>query len=909
MVKIFYTSFGFGDTAGFLFQKSLENIRYPDYSKILYLAPASKKVKESQKIFHKTVTAQLSEAGNSCYIPPEIVSISQLSKKLYSIHGEKRILSRHLIPVVISKLSGKGLGFSSLITDFIHDIKSHYPDIAIDAIKHSFIEILKELNIPESIEKVITACLDEFEKYQSFLAENGLVDEDDVINFSPAYIPFMPSPSVLILDGFYDITLSEMNVLKALIQTSKKTVIAISYDAAFKDLSERYITFLKDSFNVEEQYLTGSGGSRLPIFNYNPYPDMEEEVEGIARNIKSLYVSGKVRELEQVIVTCSDLNKYSALIERVFKRYGIPYDISRKKPPGKTRPFLDLLSLLYSVAEDYPRLKFSQLLSSGYFTKMPESLKKWIPLFSIQSGIISGKTAWLNFISEGSEVLDITAIEEREEIEKDLKRVFKKLKPLDDIKNGSTFDAYTDLLQKIIEDFGFKVSLDELSEKTPQEIVRDLFEQLSFIRSLYTDRITLLEFMELFSHILNSTYTDTEGAGVKVMDFFETAGLAPEYLFFGGVTDRDMPKKQDMDYILPDNVRRRLGFLYLDKYTDIQKFIFSNLVRSSKNPQLSYPVMDGDDMFLPSSFLYSGEEGKVRIPGIFCNEEYLIRSGRMPFSNLIGEMQISPSILKPRSYLRVTDIDAYRACPRKFFIERILGLKPLDLKEYEVEAVTIGIIIHRIMEQMIKEPLEDINYLKNRAVEIIEKILKDKKIDPYWKRFIKDTFIEILPDIRENELEMRGEDYISTDAEKTITGEPIKGIKLKGKIDRFDRIGDYVQIIDYKTGTAGLTCSQVTKGNEDLQLFLYAAVMKSHGYKVGRVGIYSLKDIKIKWCPPKRKSRTKDKETIDDYITASLKFLEFAVNSMRKGDFKAKPLKEQNCMNCHENSFCPYIQQ
>jgi ATP-dependent helicase/DNAse subunit B len=673
-------------------------------------------------------------------------------------------------------------------------------------------------------------------------------------------------------------------------------------------LTEGYVSFLKDNFDVEEHYLTDSG-TWLPALNYNPYPDMEEEVEGIARNIKSLYVSGKVRELEQMMVTFSGLNKYSALIERVFKRYGIPYDISRKKPLGKTRPFLDLLSLLYSVAEDYPRLKFSQFLSSGYFTKLPESLKKWIPLFSIESGIISGKTAWLNFISEGSEVLDITAIEERKEIGKNLKQVFKKLKPLDDIKNGSTFDAYTDLLQKIIEDFGFKMSSDESSEKTPREMVRDLFEQLSFIGSLYTSRMTLSEFIEAFSHILNATYSEAEGAGVKVTDFFETAGLSPEYLFFGGLTDRDMPRKQDMDYILPDNVRRQLGFLYFDKYTDIQRFIFNNLAKSSKNLHLSYPVMDGDDMFLPSSFLYSGEENRVRIPGIFCDEEHLIKSGRIPFSNLIDEMHISPSILRSRSYWRVTDIDAYRACPRKFFIERILGLKPLDLKEFELEAITIGIIIHRIMERIVKEPLEDINYLKDRAVEIIEEVLKDKKIDPYWKGLIKDTFIEMLPDIRENELEIRGKDYISTEVEKTITGEPVKGIKLKGKIDRFDRIGDYVQIIDYKTGSTWLTCSQVTRGNEDLQLFLYAAIMKSHGYKVGRVGIYSLKDIKIKWCPPKRKSKTKNNETIDDYITASLKFLESAVNGMKKGDFRAKPLKEQNCVNCHEYSFCPYIQR
>lgn len=161
------------------------------------------------------------------------------------------------------------------------------------------------------------------------------------------------------------------------------------------------------------------------------------------------------------------------------------------------------------------------------------------------------------------------------------------------------------------------------------------------------------------------------------------------------------------------------------------------------------------------------------------------------------------------------------------------------------------------------------------------------------------------------ELDIRNEGYIDSVVEKTISGEPVKGIKLKGKIDRFDRISNAVQIIDYKSGNAGLNCAQVAKGNENLQLFLYAAIMKNQGYNVDRVGIYSLKDIQIKWCPPQKRGRSKGrgKENIDEFIAASLQYLEEAVSGMRAGDFTARPLNEYNCRNCHEYSLCPYIQQ
>jgi hypothetical protein len=98
----------------------------------------------------------------------------------------------------------------------------------------------------------------------------------------------------------------------------------------------------------------------------------------------------------------------------------------------------------------------------------------------------------------------------------------------------------------------------------------------------------------------------------------------------------------------------------------------------------------------------------------------------------------------------------------------------------------------------------------------------------------------------------------------------------------------------------------IAKG-ANLQLFLYAALMKSLGFCVERVGIYSLKDVNLSWVPGK-----KDKKqgcTIEDYIVTSLKFLEETVSSMRKGIFSASPLNEYTCWNCPERPYCPYIQK
>jgi RecB family exonuclease len=966
MVRIFYIPFSFRNATELLFKEATRHIQHPDYSKIIYLAPSPVKVKEANKIFHQLVTRHSSLVTNKCYIPPEMATISQHCKSIYSIYGSRRIISRTLIQVIISQISGKGIGFSSLIADLMHDLKKTYPGRDAVLLKSDFEAIFSEMNIPDTVAEAVMSCLEIFQQYQSLMEGNGLIDDDDVMNQVAGYRlqvidngvensdknPLsVINYSLLILDGFYDPAVSEMKVLKSLIRRSENALISVPYYAPvrsmFGTVVVEYINFLKENFVCEEIHLEdGSGiniGSKMEgKFTFCSYPGIEEEVEGICRGIKSLYISGKHKELEDIIVAFPQLRKYSAIVNRVFKRYGIPCSIFKKEPLGKTAPFLDLLCMLDSVAEDYPRLKFSQFLSSYYFAKIPEGLKKWIPSLSLCSGVIAGKTAWLNFISGGSEIIDTGLLKEKDTLEKDLRWVFKKLQPLEDIKNGAAFDTYVGLIRSIIDDFGFlaanssadySVNYSDSGDddnkdffiKNIRKAAKEVFEQLLFIGELKKSQVKLTEFVEIARHILNSSYIESAETGVRVMDFIDAVGMSASNIYLGDLTDDDMPSKTGMDYLLPDNIKKRMNLLSLEKHLSMQRFNFYRLIGLSSGGtklHLSYPLSEGDEMFLPSSFLYFGEETKENLPCIFSKEEYLLniglKKGITKFLSSISEIdgiRSSTFNRKMHAFIPVTDIDAYRTCPRKFFIEKVLRLMPSEIKEYDIEASTIGKIIHRIMERIIKEPFDDLEYLKHKAKAIAEDAMRDKKIDNYWKKIISDAFIEILPDIYEKEVEIRRDGYAPARIEMKVNGEPIKGIRLTGKIDRVDMLGDSVRIIDYKTGSTSLNCKQALEGNENLQLFLYAAVLKNLGYKINRVGLYSLKDINVKWCPPKktRSQKTEDRgqktDSIDDYIAASLKFLDEAVRDMRKGNFRAMPLNDYICWNCHEYAFCPYIQQ
>ncbi len=956
-IKIFYIPFKHTGSTETLLKTAIEHINSPDYSKILYIAPTPRKIRDGQQRFHRLTlldNKHLTGLTEGCYIPPEMMTIKQLSKRLYFLYEDKKVIPQSLVPIIISRLSAKGIGFSSIITNFINEIKLHHTGKDIETISNELKAIFHELGIPEEVTVRAKEALSIFKAYQELLNKYSAADENDVMAACPDLIKrHNYRHATLILDGFYELTKSEEAIIKVLIENAEDVLISIPYDINYSNLSDSYVTFIKECFKVEDIYLFTEKEAIEPY--YCPYPGIDEEIEGIARNIKNNFISGKTTDLEKIIITFPVLHKYSDMIARIFRKYCIPYTVSTSKPAGKTRPFLDLIALLESVADDYPRLSFSQCLISSYFKNMPSAFRDFIPHICLRSGIIKGKESWLNLLktvgSQQSVYNPKEGINQALKIEKELRWIFKKLAPLESIKNKGSYSQYSEVITELLNDLDFSdvsdlgiVGIDSFREPYRQgvdlkEQVLDILKELSFIDNLpessgltrtgsrndtpyasHISPLTLRQFIDTLKHILNVTEIEIEGAGVQIMGFLELRGIEPEYLYFGGLRDGDLPSKPDIDHILPDSVRTQFSLVNLKKYLLLQKFTFHRVIESTKNLHLSYPVMEGDRFFLPSPFLPWNRETKQTVYGIFSREEEFLRKGRTPLTSYITEIKgIEEKLVKKKfgedTYIRVTDIDSYRTCPRKFFIEKILRLEPLEIKEYEVEAALLGTIAHEIMQDLLSRPLVDVDNLGVRAEEIIDKLLSDKPVEDYWKKVIKDTFLLMLPDIYKVESKLMDEGYSLMNTEATVEGEIIKGIKLRGKIDRIDRKvqsskenkTDEVELIDYKTGATQFTGSQVISKGVTLQLFLYAALMKALGNKVERVGIYSLKDIKLSWIPGR--NDRKIGRTIEDYIETSLRFLDETVLKMRKGDFPASPLNEQTCRNCSERPYCPYIQK
>ena len=873
----------------------------PDYSPVLYIAPTPRKLRDAQRRFHRLAV--------NPYIPPRFSTLKQLCRSYFAAEARSRVFPDTLIPLLISEISGHAIGYAGILSSILKEIKQHHTSGDLQAVRLELHDIYHRRGLPDDLLKGLDNAFEIFERYQSSLASAGYADEDDILIRGTAAVRNSSSGfRVLLLDGFYDMTRAETDLTGALIEKSDTVFITYPFMSAPDEglrSQAGYLERLCSAYKVREIEVGDSGGidgtsAGIMDLSYIKYNSVEDEAEGVARHLKNLYIAGSIKQTDSVVLTVPQLSHYRQLIERVLIRYGLPFSMTAQRTFAQNGPLRDLLYLIEAVAEDFPRQKFTTFLNSPHFTRIPEFLRQWIPSVSLKSGIVKGMEAWENLNP------DITDKKVLAPLAEDLKHIFSLLLPLISVRGGSTPENYHALIITVMDELGFT------AEDSLQGRLKDALEFLQTIPEVSgKETVTLARYAEFLRHILNTPEYGDEGEGIQVMEFPETRGLEPEYLYFCGLKDGDMPSKPPVDHVLPDSVRREFGMIDLNTYLQTQKVYFLRVTGASAHRHLSYPSLEGDTVFLQSPYLPWGRENREKTYGILSLDELQTRKGFRPFEEHIreinpGKKTIARILKKDLAMpLRVTDIDAFRNCPRRFFIEKLLRLEASRISEYEIEARLLGTIFHKVMEELFRDPVNtemSAGDMEQRASSIFDAVVQQHHLEPYWTLLLKESFIQVLPKILDMESAFREEGFLPFSLEMDIKKEEVlPGISLRGKIDRVDAGNNVCRIIDYKTGSADIG-SSVIKSGKGLQLPLYAAMLKAKGMEVEKAGIYSLNTISIKWIPTNR-----DKYTMEEYIGSSLGYLEETVAEMESGTFRAEPLEDYFCMNCIEAPFCPYI--
>lgn len=206
-------------------------------------------------------------------------------------------------------------------------------------------------------------------------------------------------------------------------------------------------------------------------------------------------------------------------------------------------------------------------------------------------------------------------------------------------------------------------------------------------------------------------------------------------------------------------------------------------------------------------------------------------------------------MLKGRREISPTFIEGYFSCPYKNFTERGLKLKPIF--EGAVKPVDTGDFMHAVLQGVAEnfESFKNENDCARYSAEKAEKLLSKP---PFC--FLKDTnsgsftSVSLLNEAvivaKEVYRQIADSSFKVWGAEKTFGGKnaDFKGITLlsgerniilSGKIDRVDKGGDYVRVIDYKTGSVVDADTESYFTGRKLQLPLYISAVSAYAKPAG----------------------------------------------------------------------------
>lgn len=352
--------------------------------------------------------------------------------------------------------------------------------------------------------------------------------------------------------------------------------------------------------------------------------------------------------------------------------------------------------------------------------------------------------------------------------------------------------------------------------------------------------------LKSFEHLFNQhwgmksiAYHGNPLKGLQIMGLLETRALDFKRIICVGMNEGQLPPTNPIQTMIPMDLR---GFLGLPTPRDKQGLFahhFYRLLHGCEDLTVTYTSADesiGSNE--PSRYLMQLEmELSRRNENIHLKRSvYSLKSENQ---SSIKQVEKTVEIMNRMDELFENSTSAsmlktYIACPLDFYFKYIMEFGDEDAVEEEIESNTFGTFIHNTLE-ILYTPFTrfDVNGKENVPAPTnitsydVEKMLKEYEVvmhKQFMEHFNNDResfmkgknllsykmameltkrFLKSEIDFLAQQTELVFIESLESSYEKLTEIEvngSIKKVKLRGFIDRIDRVGDKVRIIDYKSG-------------------------------------------------------------------------------------------------------------
>ena len=284
---------------------------------------------------------------------------------------------------------------------------------------------------------------------------------------------------------------------------------------------------------------------------------------------------------------------------------------------------------------------------------------------------------------------------------------------------------------------------------------------------------------------------------VAIYGLLEARLQQADLVICGGLNEATWPQLPQPDPWLAPVIRRELKLATLDRNIGLSAHDLANALGGDE-VLLTRARRDRSGPTVASRFLlrikaYLGTQ-LATADDLGALTELLDRpTEQVPFALRPKPM---PSAEQRKVRLSITQFDQLKSDPFSFYAKTIMGLNVLEPVAAEPSYAWRGTLVHDILEKWFKEDDCAPDALLRRA----DDLLSDPNLDPALRALWQPRVAAGLRWVAEETQRLIAQGRELTVAEVSGKTE-IKGVKVKGRADRIDKLADgSLAIIDYKTG-------------------------------------------------------------------------------------------------------------
>ncbi|HKP32459.1 MAG TPA: PD-(D/E)XK nuclease family protein, partial [Chitinophagaceae bacterium] len=369
------------------------------------------------------------------------------------------------------------------------------------------------------------------------------------------------------------------------------------------------------------------------------------------------------------------------------------------------------------------------------------------------------------------------------------------------------------LFEKIVREGGVLNSLMQSTEKAwEMQVLTALFE---FIKD-ETHRNPLLNLKGLINIIalmrredLSLPLVQVSGTdkGVNLLTVHGSKGLEFEYVFFAGCNAACWEKKRKPGggYALPDTI-----FNSLPKHIEeeeLRRLFYVAITRAEQHLTISYPRSKNDGKEVePSMFISEIRTASdTPVERVFLPEAWLTEFQTLHFTESKPEIEKIEedfvSRLLEKFVMNVTALNNYLCCPLEFYFVNLIRIpRPKN------ESTEFGSAVHHALEQLFRGMVESAPENHLRKFHSKEKFIESFSwyMSRHRESFTQEQFnrrMEYGYEVLSNYYDKYIASWNKVVAiERSIRNVVVKGVPIKGKLDKLEFDGKNVNVVDYKTG-------------------------------------------------------------------------------------------------------------